>query len=271
MKRILPGIGLLLLVLPACTRAEPGATLAFGDENKPEVRTTTAALLAGIPAEEIRGYDPYYKREKRFRALPLRRVLEMGFPGRADLADQEFIFRAADGYAAYMRGARAMDDGAYLAVADLDNPGWEPIGPQRANPGPFYIVWKKPEQTDLETYPRPWQLAAIERTRFDVAYPHTKPSGDEPSALLGYALYRERCFKCHAVNREGGRVGPELNVPQNVLEYRPEAQVRAYIRNPATFRYGNMPPHPDLSETQMDQLIGYLRAMATRKYDPPAK
>ena len=70
------------------------------------------------------------------------------------------------------------------------------------------------------------------------------------------------------MNREGGRVGPELNVPQNILEYRPEPQVRAYIRDPATFRYGNMPPHPDLTDAQMDALIAYLGAMKDRKHDP---
>jgi len=46
------------------------------------------------------------------------------------------------------------------------------------------------------------------------------------------------------MNREGGRVGPELNVPQSIVEYRPEAQIKAYIRNPLQFRYGHMPPQP---------------------------
>ena len=38
------------------------------------------------------------------------------------------------------------------------------------------------------------------------------------------------------------------NVPQSIVEYRPEAQIRAYIRNPLTFRYGAMPPHPHLDD-----------------------
>jgi hypothetical protein len=69
-------------------------------------------------------------------------------------------------------------------------------------------------------------------------------------------------------NREGGRVGPDLNVPQSIVEYRPDAQIRAYIQNPATFRYGNMPAHPDLNNADLDHLLAYFHAMATRKHDP---
>ena len=65
-------------------------------------------------------------------------------------------------------------------------------------------------------------------------------------------------------------MGPELNVPQSIVEYRPEAQIRAYIRNPQTFRYGNMPPHPALSERDLDEIVAYLGAMRGRKFDPDA-
>ena len=45
-------------------------------------------------------------------------------------------------------------------------------------------------------------------------------------------------------------------------------QIKAYIHDPKTFRYGNMPAHPDLSPTDLDALIAYFRAMARRKHDP---
>jgi mono/diheme cytochrome c family protein len=85
--------------------------------------------------------------------------------------------------------------------------------------------------------------------------------------MRGYESFRDGCIKCHAINREGGHVGPDLNVPQNVTEYRPEDQIRAYIKNPAQFRYGNMPAHPDMQERELDDLVAYLRAMKDHKHD----
>ena len=66
-------------------------------------------------------------------------------------------------------------------------------------------------------------------------------------------------------------MGPELNVPKNVLEYWSEAQVKAYVKNPSTFRYGNMPPQPQLNDVDLDHLIAYLRAMQKAKFDAPEK
>ena len=57
-------------------------------------------------------------------------------------------------------------------------------------------------------------------------------------------------------------------MPQSIVEYRPRAQIRAYIRDPREFRYGVMPAHRDLSEAQLDALIAYFEAMAQRKHDP---
>jgi mono/diheme cytochrome c family protein len=112
----------------------------------------------------------------------------------------------------------------------------------------------------------------IEVTRFEAAFPHTVPTGEaaDSPAMRGFAVFARECVRCHAVNREGGRVGPELNVPQSIVEYRPEAQVRAYIQNPLAFRYGNMPAHPHLTAGDLDGLIAYFRAMSTRKHDPDA-
>jgi mono/diheme cytochrome c family protein len=259
------------LAFAACKKpaSPPSATLTFL-KDKTELRAVaTQELVDKVPVETVSGYDPYYKKVKRFRAVPLKKVLELGFAGEGPLEGKELVFRASDGYAVYVRGALAVEDGGYIALEDLDVAGWEPIGPQQANPAPFYVIWSKPEQVDLESHPRPWQLVKIEMLRFEVAYPFTKP-GELPAtdpAMVGYGLFRDRCFKCHAINREGGRVGPDLNVPKNVLEYRPEEQVRAYIKNPLDFRYGNMPAHPDLKDEDLDALIAYLRAMKEHKHD----
>lgn len=234
-------------------------------------RLARAQLAARVAPVELRLRDPYYEREKRYRALPLGAVLEAGLEGaRQAPPAAEWILRAQDGYAVILSGAQVFEEGAYLAIEDLEVPGWEPIGPKRANPGPFYVVWSKPEQQDVKTHPRPWQLASIELQSAGTSYPHTVPTGAGEAAQRGYALFRAQCQRCHMVNREGGAVGPELNVPMSVVEYRDREYLRRFIRNPWRYRYGAMPPMA-LTDQELDDVLAYFEAMRERKHDPEAE
>ena len=57
-------------------------------------------------------------------------------------------------------------------------------------------------------------------------------------------------------------------MPRSIVEYRPADQIKAYIRDPGSFRYTSMPPHPALSDAELDALIAYFTAMKDRKNDP---
>lgn len=249
----------------------PDTELTFMRDQRELRRVSLPQLSMHAPVQVVESDDPYYGQRKRFRAIPLNEALVFAFG--ADLATlraQSFVLRALDGYAVPVQGARLLEGGAYLAFDDVDVPGFAPIGPQRVSPAPTYLVWTQPGQDNLETHPRPWQLTTIEIAPIETLYPHTAPSGvakDSPAGH-GYVVFVAHCIKCHAINREGGRVGPELNVPQSIIEYRPLAQIRAYIKNPATFRYGAMPAHPQLTENDLDGLIAYFMTMATQKQDP---
>lgn len=245
-----------------------GAPLEMAREGKLIATLNRAAIEAKVKPVTLTAYDPYYARTKTYRAFPINLLLEAGFglPS-AELAKQEWILRALDGYAVTMSGERLLETGGHIAFEDVEVPGWEPIGPTHANPGPYYLVWEKDTQRDEESYPRPWQLARLEIAPFETLYPHVAPTGAPEAAQRGFAIFKAQCIRCHMINREGGKVGPELNVPKNVTEYRDLDYLRTFIKNPWAFRYSAMPPMTHLSDAQIDDIFAYFTAMKGLKHN----
>jgi mono/diheme cytochrome c family protein len=266
----------LVLFAPAAAPASEAA-LRFERDGALVRVIDLAALRAGCNVTLVEvAEDPYYARPKRFRACPLAEVLALGFGAPAShLSGENFFLRARDGYVKPASGERMLEPGGYVAFADADradsgDSGWEPIDRRQVDPGPFYLVWAGAGQSDLHRYPWPYQLVAIEIAPFESRYPHTVPRGEPKSsaAWQGFEVFSRECIACHAINGEGGTVGPELNLPRSIVEYRPADQIRAFVRDPETFRYTSMPAHRHLSAAQLDALIAYFEAMKTRKHDP---
>lgn len=265
----------VLAVASLVITAEAGPReLLFLRDGEEVRRLDLEALKEAAEPELVTVDDPYYETRKRFRALPLEAVLAAGF-GTKDVAGLDLVFHALDGYARPARGAQVAAGGGYLAFADADHasgadPGWQPIDRRQVDPGPFYVVWTGEGRNDPHRHPWPYQVAAIESVTFEERFPHTAPSGlpEDAPAREGYAIFRDQCFSCHSINGEGGKVGPELNVPRSIVEYRPVEQLKEFIRDPGSFRYTSMPSHEHLSAAELDQLIAYFEAMKTRKRDP---
>lgn len=270
--------GLLLGPLAAAgARAGDDASLRFERDGQLLRELSLDALRAACPEQVVVvEQDPYYGRRKRFLALPLRCVLEQGL-GALPQASANVFLRARDGYVKPASGARLSEPGGWLAFADADHQpagalGWEPIDRRRLDPAPFYLVWTGAEQGDAHRYPWPYQLVAVELAPFESRYPATRPVGAAPGspAREGYAIFRSECIACHAINGQGGRVGPDLNVPRSIVEYRPLEQIKAYVRDPQSFRYTSMPAHRHLSDAQLDALVAYFQVMSQHKQDPGA-
>lgn len=244
---------------------------------------TLGRLRTACGSVEVEVDDPYHGRRMRYVGLPLRCVLDLGFAesgGAAGLRGKSLLLRALDGYTLPVPGEELLEPGGVLAygepgLAEGEGDGVPPFSPidrRRLDPAPFYLVWSETRTDAAHAAPWPYQLAAIEVARFESRFPRTVPQGldsDDPG-WQGYAIFQRACASCHAINGQGGTIGPELNVPRSIVEYRPEAQIKAYIRDPQSFRYTSMPAHPALDERELDALIAYFRAMSRRKQDPRA-
>ena len=269
---MLPRAVLLVVLLVGAAR---DAEIRFVREGVEVKKVDVATLLGACTVTTVEVDDPNYGARKRYRACSLADVLAFGLDAspRA-LGSADVFIRAWDGYDRPTGAERLAEDGAWLAFGDADRSEgaelrWAPLGAKAIDPGPAYLVWSKPAQRD-RAYPWVWQIAEFEVVEFQKKYPHVAPTGEPRDSPVwqGFEIFRGECIACHAINREGGTTAPDLNVPQSIVEYRPVEQIKAYIHDPKTFRYGNMPAHPDLSPTDLDALIAYFRAMARRKHDP---
>jgi mono/diheme cytochrome c family protein len=292
-------LGLLgLLIAGACTTAPqeasesiftsgpgPEATLHFVPRAGETLAIPLADLRAGCASETVEVDDPYHGQRMRYLGLSLRCVLDLGFAslgGAEALREESLLLRALDGYTRPVSGQQLLEDGVYLAYGEPSRLAAARIGEasvfsridrRQVDPAPFYMVWVGVKQNDPHAHPWPYQLSRIEVAPFAEAFPRTAPTGlDKADAgWNGYALFQTSCAACHSINGEGGKVGPDLNVPRSIVEYRPIAQIRAYIRNPQATRYTSMPAHPELADSDLDALIAYFTAMSARKDDPRAR
>lgn len=245
----------------ACAR-EPLLIIRAGGQL---IKQYTPSDLRQNPArEDVHIEDAIYRKPKHFAGIPLLALLNQTYSDTSSINQWSSItFVAEDGYEAVASMEALLEGGAFLVDTDLHPNGWEVIERKGVIPGPFYLVWTRPEQLPKNGYPWPWQIKSINLLDFEETYPATVPGGAANDGVnRGFQLFRSRCFSCHSMNQQGGKIGPDLNAPRSITEYRSVEFLKEFISNAGSFRYSKMPLFTDLSEHDLEGLIQYFQFMS---------
>ncbi len=261
-----------LLSLPGLVGA---AVLSINNGNT-HLELEKPALLSHSEARDIDvPHDVSYQRPMRYRAVPFAPLLKQaGFK-----ASDTVRIVALDGFAATLPASLLLNENGaepWLAI-EPDDAHWPPVKPggDGASAGPLYLVWLNPEKSKVTPEQWPYQIARIDRVaaveeRYPALAPAATLAADSP-VRAGFAMFQKHCMACHTLNRAGdANLGPDLNVPRNPTEYLREPYLQVLIRNPQSLRSwgkAQMPAFSEetLSETELNQLMRYLKHMATRK------
>ncbi len=185
-------------------------------------------------------------------------------------------FTSSDGYQPLLPVNLVQQHRGLIAFKEVGRTGLSAIARKNGeliDPGPFFLVWENimdqaAKKQDWLSWP--WQLATITLTDYQHEFPHAVPTGSaDKQVQQGFILAMQHCIKCHTVNGEGGKIGPELNDPLNVTEYWQPETLKKFILEPRTVRPGSnmIAFYRDVQnrEALVDQIIVYLNYMAGHK------
>lgn len=93
----------------------------------------------------------------------------------------------------------------------------------------------------------------------DVAIPELSDMAQD-----GAVAFNRNCAGCHGVNAAGSDDGPSLI--QAIYEPGHHADAAFYLAvnrgvSAHHWRFGNMPPQPEVSETEVQQIVQYIREL----------
>ncbi len=269
---LFPTLALSFWLFSGCGDNAPLSAPAAGGEVSPTAVLDLASLRKGnelLAAVDIAiPYDLTARAPREYRAIALEKVLRKYFgpllePAAAD--SLVLILVCKDGYAPFLPLKQALGARGYLAFKAQDSPMGKDWPDSLAESyAPFYLVWDVPAETAPD-YPWPYGLSEIRLAPPATAYADAYPKGNG-AVMAGFGIYRDKCIRCHSINKVGGSMGQEFNYPKNLAEYWKKADVKAFVDNPQSFRYNStMTEHPALSDEQFELLWAYLLYMKEHK------
>jgi len=252
----------------------------FLDHSQPIATRSSEELTRLAEPVQVEVFEPHQRTKMTFEALPLPQVLDDAY-GRIWREREAIVFTCRDGYEPTIAVRRILNHSAFLA---LGRPGPQEFtivdarhgAPREVNLGPFYVIWENLDDAKIraeDDYGWPYQVVRIELVSFEEQFGRMVPAKEASNRIwAGFDAFAIHCSRCHAINGQGGTVGPELNYPANPTEYMKEEWLRRWIDDPTSMRRN--PAMPPLNrnlpnrERVIDDVVRYLEAIASRKIEP---
>jgi cytochrome c2 len=213
--------------------------------------------------------DPVYHGVKHYNAFSLQELLN-SYPKikGLDAASYQIVFECEDGYKPVMPLGQFLSKKAFIAISDIDAPKgqlWSKIikDGHEMKAAPFYLVYKDVSSKETD-YKWPYNLTKIHFVT-NFKYDSLLFPKEDNKVVIGFQLFKKNCIICHSINKIGGKMGPELNYPKSVTEYWKNDQLKAFIKNPASFRNNVKMPTLNLKEKEIEEITNYLTYMSNHK------
>ena len=255
---------LAILMISGLANGQSARAILTVDSERGRQSLSLDELRSRLETREIEVVNPDLGRPVRYLTFSLADVLRLMGAGDAE----DLIFHCLDGYESNTAAANVAKLDLRLAYGEDGIPErWSaiPTGKTMTDPAPFIVI--SANTSDPKTFSWPFQMNRIEAISFAKKFPLTLPTGAPADGEVsrGFAVFREQCLKCHSVNLQGGEVGPELNIPKNITEYRSTGFLRQWIHDPSQFRARARMPPTQLTPVEIDEVIAYLRYMGRHK------
>lgn len=209
----------------------PSILIGYGDQLK---SLTLKQLVAkyGLTQLEVLQNPAYskmgtVKTPRVYKGIDLKKLLEDLLPTERRLEDHVVAVTCLDGFDPVLSSEMILQLNKQKSLlasqqifsknykgAKTQDELWEPVDVAwmgGLNPGPFYLVWEKPEGTYWQGWP--FQVKSLQlidkktySLRVDKITPPKKFLGNDPKSSVetGFGLFKGLCMTCHKANGFGG-------------------------------------------------------------------
>lgn len=256
---------------PTASVVEPSPEPRFSISVGSQTRSWTRSELLKHPearSQSVLDHSAYEGRKIDYRVIPVSALFEgIEIPKGSTLT-----YDTTDGFSSSIEPSLLLSEepGSSVALLAIEDPStpWPTFDNREYGAGPFYLVWDRPEASNIGREEWPFKLVAFrEEPPIESRFPAVPPATDLDSshpAHSGYRLFIRNCFPCHTVNGQGtAAFGPDLNHPMSPTEYMSAGMIQKLVRDPQSVRQwkgGKMPGFGPkvISDAELEDIVAYL-------------